>query len=255
MDGGDASGKISCIYGKKEKQSIDRKTKAFGYRKQTKRRMPAKNVHSRKEVLGRASRGSCMTHTKETLMAFTERIKQAFLAKRIRAPIHLNSEEQAEPLIDLFKDVRPRDWLFSGWRSMWHCLLKGMPEDELFEIILSGRGMYVCSKEHKIICSSIVGGILPTALGVAMGIKRRGGDERVLCCVGDMTATTGLYHEFLSYVRGHALPVDIIIEDNGLSTNADTAATWGSLFTTNRPVRYSYKRTTPHVGCGLNVTF
>ena len=38
------------------------------------------------------------------LLAFNERVKDAFLAKRIRAPVHLCDPNQAEPLISIFKE-------------------------------------------------------------------------------------------------------------------------------------------------------
>ena len=198
-------------------------------------------------------------HTPQTLAAFTERTRQAFLDKRIAAPVHLCSETQAEPLIEIFKDIGPDDWLFSGWRSSYHALLKGIPEEWVFSEILAGRSMYLTNREHRFMCSSIVGGILPIALGVAMAIKRRLGPEKVWVCVGDMSARTGLFHEFLSYADGHRLPISVILEDNGLSTNAPTEAVWGSSVThwsSNVPIRhYRYTRTHPHVGVGSHVAF
>ena len=198
-----------------------------------------------------------MTHTIQSLIAFRSRVADAFRDKQIRAPVHFPSDGQAEPLIEIFKDVRPNDWVLSGWRSMWHCLLKGMPEDELFAQILEGRSMYVMSKEHRIICSSIVGGILPIACGLAMGIKGNGGDggdERVWVFIGDMTATTGLCHEFTKYCDGHRLPVRVVLEDNGLSTNAITRETWGN-GVENSWDRYDYTRNYPHCGLREKVSF
>ena len=73
--------------------------------------------------------------------------------------------------------------------------------------------------------------------------------------VGDMTATTGLFSEFVHYCFGHALPVRAGIEDNGLSTNADTKATWGRECQFKRIESYHYTRTMPHVGLAERVSF
>lgn len=192
---------------------------------------------------------------RDSLIAFEERIVAAFSAKQIRAPIHLSSTTQADKLIEIFKDVKPNDWVCSGWRSHFHCLLKGMPEETLHSEILAGHSMHVCSKEHRIICSSIVGGILPIACGLALGAKMRGSDEVIWVFVGDMTATTGLFHEFKQYCKGHDLPVHVVIENNDLSTDAPTKKVWGLAKGKVPVTRYRYKRTTPHVGVSQFIAF
>ena len=130
-----------------------------------------------------------------------------------------------------------------------------MPEQELFDAILAGRSMFISSKQHRIICSSIVGGILPIACGVALGIRLNGGNERAYVFCGDMTSRCGIFHEFKDFCRGHSLPVRITIEDNSLSTNSPTEEAWGT-GTIEPPVtRYEYLRNWPHVGIGHNVSF
>jgi TPP-dependent pyruvate/acetoin dehydrogenase alpha subunit len=130
-----------------------------------------------------------------------------------------------------------------------------MPEEELFDAILAGRSMYINSAKHRVLCSSIVGGILPIAAGVALGSKRNGGCEKVWVMIGDMCATTGLFHEFKQFVRGHDLPVRIIVEDNTLSTDTPTLPAWGSEGGIVPVETYKYERTTPHVGIGTYVAF
>lgn len=193
-------------------------------------------------------------HTVESLIAFEDRVAAAFEAKQVRGPIHLCSEGQAAPLLGVFEAVRPEDWVFSTWRSHWHCLLKGVPEAEVFDAICAGRSMYLSFREHRVLCSAIVGGILPIALGVAMGLRRTGAPGFVYVFVGDMTSRTGLYHEMEQYARGHGLPVRVVIENNGLSTNAVTGETWGrGTYMAMTP--YWYDRTRPHTGTGKNVLF
>ncbi len=196
-----------------------------------------------------------MTHTAASLIAFRDRVEAAFLDRRIRAPVHLPSDSQAEPLLRIFEDIRPQDWVFSGWRSMWHALLKGMPEGDVFQMILDGRSMYLCSREYRFMCSSIVGGVLPIALGVAAGIKGDGEDARVWCFVGDMTYRSGLFHECFEYANGHALPFSVVVEDNGLSTDTPTIEAWGRANGVPDIRYYRYARNKPHVGVGTHVSF
>jgi len=197
-------------------------------------------------------------HTIESLILFEQRVADAFEAKQVKGPIHLCSGTQAEPLLKIFEEIGPEDWVFSTWRSHWHCLLKGVPEDEVFAAILAGRSMYLNFAKQRVVCSAIVGGILPIALGVSMGLREWEGERlpRVHVFIGDMTERTGLYHEFAQYAAGHSLPVRVHVEDNGLSTNAVTEQTWGrDSGQWPRVDRYTYRRTRPHTGTGRHVTF
>lgn len=194
-------------------------------------------------------------HTVESLIAFRQRVIDAFRDKQIRSPVHFPGGNEKQ-LLSTFEGVTPIDYVCSNWRSMYHALLKGIPEEELFRQILCGRSMFIHSAEHRFLSSSIVGGMLPTAVGLGMAIKRKGGSERVYCFVGDMTATTGLFYEATHYAIGHNLPIQFVIEDNGVSTNANTKETWlGTPFRQSFIDSYKYKRDMPHVGLAEKVSF
>lgn len=205
-----------------------------------------------------------MSKSKEELIAFEQRVVDAFEAGLIHAPVHLSGGNEEE-LIRIFAQVRSRDWVFSTWRSHYHALLKGIPEGWLWKEVLAGRSMYIENAEHKFLSSSIVGGILPIALGVALGAKRKGLDERVWCFVGDMTAETGICYEVGKYAWAFDLPLCIVVEDNGLSTNTPTRQVWGEqgVWSPQWGVPkggcpaaiYEYERQWPHVGTGKWVQF
>ncbi|MEK7766161.1 MAG: insulinase family protein, partial [bacterium] len=63
-------------------------------------------------------------------LAFEQRVKDAFLEGRIRAPIHLSGGNE-DQLIEVFSSVRPDDWVLSTWRSHYHALLHGIDPDWL----------------------------------------------------------------------------------------------------------------------------
>ena len=65
------------------------------------------------------------------------------------------------------------DWVFSSWRNHYHALLHGINEKWLLNEILNGRSMGIINSKRNFYSSSIVGGILPVALGVALSIKKR----------------------------------------------------------------------------------
>jgi|CXWL01.1.fsa_nt_gi pyruvate dehydrogenase E1 component alpha subunit len=191
--------------------------------------------------------------TAERLIAFEDRIKTTFINKLIQAPIHLSGGNEQQ-LLEIFERVNTHDFVFSTWRSHYHALLKGISEEEVYRQIIAGRSMYLMSKPHRFFCSSIVGGILPIACGVALGIKRQQLTEKVWVFIGDMTAETGIYHEFIKYCQGFNLPINVVIEDNGLSTNTPTKIVWGTQHGISIH-RYNYQRSFPHVGVGQHVNF
>ncbi len=191
---------------------------------------------------------------KQELIDFEEEIKDLFLSAKIKAPIHLSRGNEDE-LIEIFRNIKPEDWCFSNHRSHYHALLKGIDKEWLKNEIIAGRSMHINSKEHKFITSSIVGGCLPIAVGVAMAIKRQDLIEHVWVFVGDMAMETGTFHECAKYAGRNELPIYFVVEDNGLSTNTPTQKAWGSNEYYHSTVRYSYERGFPHINCGKHVIF
>lgn len=191
-------------------------------------------------------REGCRLNAAE-LIAFEREVAAAFDAGRIHGPVHLNSETQAEPLIDIFKDIKPTDWVLSTWRAHFHALLHGVPRDQVMAEILAGRSMMLHFPEYRFMSSAIVGGMLPIACGLAAG------GDRVWCFIGDMCSFSGACQDASMYAQNRNLPLTIITEDNGLSTNTPTLQAWGVPEGGGYPVvqhwqrrRYYYKRTTQH---------
>jgi len=198
--------------------------------------------------------------TAHDLVTFETDVAERFNSGLIRAPVHLNdgSEDQ---LISIFQDVRDQDWVFCSWRSHYQSLLKGVPQEEVMSEIMEGRSIALCFPEYRVYSSAIVGGTLPIATGVALGIKRRNADEHVWCFIGDMTAEMGMANTCIKYALGHDLPITFVVEDNGVSVMTETVEVWGhaaSSFAKTRPrnVKYfQYKSQYPHAGAGKRVEF
>ena len=178
--------------------------------------------------------------TAKELEEFEEEIAELFTARKIPAVTHLMGEAYEE-LIDIFKGIQPQDWVLGTWRSHCHCLLKGVPKDELRSAILAGRSVALSFPDQRVLCSAIVGGTLPIAVGLALGIKRRGGDSQVHVFLGDMSSTMGIAHECMQYAEGHKLPITFWIENNGKSAQTDTLKVWGLEKLIREPA-FSYER-------------
>ncbi|TSC64442.1 MAG: pyruvate dehydrogenase E1 component subunit alpha [Parcubacteria group bacterium Gr01-1014_91] len=198
--------------------------------------------------------------TPQELIAFEEQVAELFNTAKIKAPVHLYYGNEKE-IIEVFRDVKEDDWVMCSWRSHYQCLLKGVPPEKLKEEIVAGRSISLCFPEQKIVSSAIVGGIVPIAVGVAMGIKRNGGKNRVHCFIGDMTSETGIAHECIKYSVNHELPIRFIIEDNEKSVCTDTRETWKQDKLTYEDgkhpsvVYYKYQTKYPHAGAGVRVQF
>ena len=119
-------------------------------------------------------------HTLESLKAFEKKVADSFNSAEIRAPIHLHGGNE-EALLRIFNKIEKEDWIFSSWRSHYHCLLKGVPEEVLFTDITNGKSITLIYPKYNIYTSAIVGGIVPIALGTALGSKE-GEEERKYIC-------------------------------------------------------------------------
>lgn len=194
--------------------------------------------------------------TPEDLIAFEKEIAAEFEAGQIKAPVHLAGGNEQQ-LIDIFKDIGHDDYVFTSWRAHYHCLLKGVPPQQLRDAIHAGRSIALCFPEHRILSSAIVGGICPIATGLGWAIKERGGKEWVHVFIGDMTGRTGIARETVEYCVSHELPVTFYVEDNGKSVCTNTASVWGgrTLWDMHCMESYEYDLTWPHVGTGTWVKF
>ncbi len=188
----------------------------------------------------------------QDLIDFEKEIHDTYEQGKIKSPIHLSGGNE-EQIIEIFKEIKKEDWVFSTWRSHYHALLKSGNADWLRKEILENRSIHTNSKKYKIFTSAIVGGILPIALGIALAIKRKKSGERVWCFVGDMTAKTGIFHECTKYAGGHKLPITFVIEDNGIGVYTPTKEVWKDGKADIRG--YKYERVYPHYGIGKWVDF
>ena len=202
------------------------------------------------------------------LKDFEIEIAKIFETGVIRAPVFLRDGNEP-PLINIFKNIKENDYVFSTWASHLHALLKGVPKERLKQDILEGRSITLHYPEYNFYSSAIVGGIAPIGLGVAYAISKKEEDSRVFCFIGDMSFHTGIINECIRYSIGHDLPITWVIEDNGKSVYRDTEATCGiktyDLFNHLKQLKqhykchsceiiyYSYEKQYPHHGTGVFV--
>ena len=192
-------------------------------------------------------------HTSESLIDFEQRTKAKFAAGELPFLVHLSGGNENE-LVEIFRDIRPQDWVFSNHRSHYHALLKGLPEVDVEDAIVRGDSMFIFDRERRFYTSSILAGTCCIACGVALAAKEAGEDVAVYCFIGDGAEDSGHFYEAVRFAFARDLPIRFIIEDNDRQVDTSHAERWGTAERWDWPkcvLRYRYTPTFPHGGAGL----
>jgi len=187
--------------------------------------------------------------TKEDLIEFENHIGELYLDNKLPFLFHLSCGNEDE-LIDIFKEIKPGDYVISNHRSHYHALLHGIPPEVVEDRILNGRSMFIYDRERNFFCSAIIGGTPAIAAGIAWALKRKGSKQKVWCFIGDGTEDNGHTYEAVRYAEGFDLPVTFIIENNNRSVESTNEERWGKAaeYEWNSPhvIKYHYEITYPH---------
>lgn len=175
------------------------------------------------------------------LRRFEERTAQAYTQARIGGYCHLNLGEEAT-IVGLMSALREDDYLFTNYRDHGYAIEKGMdPKRVMAELygrtdgVAKGWGgsMHMYDTATRMLGGyGIVGGQLPLAAGAALAITYRGGDEVVMCQMGDGTTNIGAWHESLNIAKLWNLPVIFVVINNftGMGTTVEMASAEPDLY-------------------------
>jgi len=193
---------------------------------------------------------------KEDLIEFEKEIADSWEKSELPYPIHLcgGNEEQ---LIEIFKEIKAGDYIFSTHRCHYHYLLAGGSKEKLKNFIARGDSMHVFDRKLNFFTSAIVAGVPAIAAGVALALKKKNSEKKVWCFIGDGAEDEGHFYEAVKYVNGQSLPCIFIIEDNNRSVETPKECRYGNYEITwpSCVRRYSYTPKYPHVGTGKWVDF
>ncbi|HUT64109.1 MAG TPA: thiamine pyrophosphate-dependent dehydrogenase E1 component subunit alpha, partial [Anaerolineae bacterium] len=120
--------------------------------------------------------------------------------------------------------LRSDDYIVSTHRGHGHCIAKGADIKKMMAEVFGkktgysrGRGgsMHIADRATgNIGANGIVGGGIPLAVGVGLGIKLEHSDRVVVCFFGDGAANSGVFPESLNLAAIYRLPVIFLLENN-----------------------------------------
>jgi len=164
---------------------------------------------------------------------FEERCYEAYVERKIGGFLHLYPGQEA-CAHGVIEAARPgHDYVITGYRDHVHAILCGAPPKEVMAELFGketgsskGRGgsMHIFDVAHRFMGGyALVGGPFPLAVGIAKGIKLKGGDEISMCFLGDAANNQGSFHESLNMAKIWELPVLFVCENNlyGIGTRID----------------------------------
>lgn len=195
------------------------------------------------------------SHTVESLIAFEDRVKAAWENGDLPFLMHLGGGNEQQ-LLDIFEEIQEGDWIFVSHRNHYHSLLAGIPEERVFQNICDGGSMFSYSRERRVFSSAILAGNCGIAVGVGIALKAAGSKNGVWCFLGDGAEENGHFYEAVLYVTGHDLPVEFVIESNGMQVDTPIelrrGMSNGLLDSWPCVRRYHYQATYPHAGSGTS---
>ncbi len=176
-----------------------------------------------------------LLHTMLLQRRFEERTAEMYAIGRIGGFCHLyiGQEAVSTGFISLLRDD---DYVITTYRDHGQALARGMTPRaimaELFGRVdgcVGGKGgsMHLFDKSLGFLGGhGIVGGHIPIAAGVGFAIKYRGGDQVIVCFMGEAAVNNGAFHEALNMASLWKLPCLFVIENNryGMGTAVERAS-------------------------------
>ncbi|MHC1559567.1 thiamine pyrophosphate-dependent dehydrogenase E1 component subunit alpha [Actinomycetospora sp. C-140] len=154
---------------------------------------------------------------------FEAKLDVLYRQGRVRGPAHLGIGQEAIA-VGVASSLGPGDASLGTYRGHAHALARGAdPEAVLRELlgreggICGGKGgsMHITSVAHGYYGSyAIVGGHIPTAVGMAWASRIRRDGRVTACFFGDGTTNIGAFHEAVNLAAVWALPIVFVCENN-----------------------------------------
>ncbi len=172
---------------------------------------------------------------------FEAEAERQYKLARIGGYCHLSIGQEATA-VGAVAALEDGDLLVTGYRAHGMALARGLtPESVMAELFgredgcAHGRGgsMHLLDPERGYFGGwGIVGGQLPIAAGLALGLVRQGKQQAVLCELGEGAVNMGAWHESLNLAALWNLPVVFLVVNNvyGMGTSVERASAEPEVF-------------------------
>lgn len=157
------------------------------------------------------------------IRAFEEQAEKSYMAGKIHGTMHLSIGQEASA-VGAVSALNPDDFILSTHRGHGHCIAKGADLQLMMAEFYGkangycrGRGgsMHIADIEcGNLGANGVVGGGIPMAVGVGIGLKMQNEGKILLSFFGDGAASTGAFHESMELSVVFQVPVVYVCENN-----------------------------------------
>lgn len=157
------------------------------------------------------------------IRAFEEQAEKSYMAGKIHGTMHLSIGQEASA-VGSVNALNPDDYILSTHRGHGHCIAKGADLNLMMAEFFGkangycrGRGgsMHIADlASGNLGANGVVGGGIPMAVGVGIGLKMRKESKILLSFFGDGAASTGAFHESMELSVIFKVPVVYVCENN-----------------------------------------
>lgn len=158
------------------------------------------------------------------IRAYEEKLAALHAAGNGNFPGTCTSVGQEASAVGVVRALRPQDRILTNHRSAGHLLARGADAGRMLAEVMGRADGYCKGKSGSlhisaselgvILTSTIVGGELSLATGVALSMAMLQQDGIVACFFGDGAACEGSFHESLNLASVWKLPILYVCENN-----------------------------------------
>ena len=157
------------------------------------------------------------------IRAFEEQAERSYMEGKIHGTMHLSIGQEASA-VGSVSALNSDDYILSTHRGHGHCIAKGADLNLMMAEFYGrangycrGRGgsMHIADvKSGNLGANGVVGGGIPMAVGVGIGLKMQNEGKILLSFFGDGAASTGAFHESMELSVVFKVPVVYVCENN-----------------------------------------
>ena len=157
------------------------------------------------------------------IRAFEEQAEKSYMAGKIHGTMHLSIGQEASA-VGSISTLEPTDYIIGHHRGHGLTIAKGADLNLMMAEFYGkengycrGRGgsMHIADVAGgNLGANGVVGGGIPLAVGVGIGLKMQGENRVLLAFFGDGAASTGAFHESMILAVLFQVPVVFICENN-----------------------------------------